>query len=126
VRTNLRYGKMARERHAYLIRNARLDPDWASVNREFLTIIERSISTMIHYIGYNDVVRIYDMAKRDGIDFNLAYIETDFGQKKNELFDPAYMKALFDYAYAKGRNKPAWHKAPPILDMPEVSLDTRF
>ena len=96
------------------------------VNRDFLTIIERSVSTMIHYLGYNDVVRIYDMTKRDGVDYNLAYIETDFGQKKNELFDPAYMKALFDYAYGKGRNKPDWHKAPPILEMPEMRLDARF
>ena len=126
VRTSLRYGKLARERHAYIIRNARLDPDWASVNRDFLTIIERAVSTMIHYLGYNDVVRIYDMTKRDGIDYNLAYIETDFAQKKNELFDPAYMKALFDYAYEKGRNKPVWRKAPPILDIPEVRLDVRF
>jgi hypothetical protein len=126
VRASLRYGKLARERHAYIIRNARLDPDWASVNRDFLTIIERAVSTMVHYLGYNDVVRIYDMTKRDGIDYNLAYIETDFGQKKNELFDPVYMKALFDYAYARGRNKPVWHKAPPVLDLPEIPLDVRF
>jgi hypothetical protein len=126
VRATMRYGKLARERHAYIIRNARLDPDWASVNRDFLTIIERAVSTMVHYLGYNDVVRIYDMTKRDGIDYNLAYIETDFGQKKNELFDPVYMKALFDYAYARGRNKPVWHKAPPVLDLPEIPLDVRF
>jgi patatin-like phospholipase len=126
VRASLRYGKLARERHVYILRNARLDPDWASVNPDFLTITQRAVSTMIHYLGYNDVVRIYDMTKRDGMDYNLAYIETDFDRKKNELFDPAYMKALYDYAYEKGRKKPDWHKAPPILDLPEMPLDVRF
>jgi hypothetical protein len=43
LRVNFRTGPFARERHAYLIRNARLDPDWASVNRDFLTITERAI-----------------------------------------------------------------------------------
>jgi hypothetical protein len=126
VRASLHYGKLARERHAYIIRNARLDPDWASVNRDFLTITQRAVSTMIHYLGYNDVLRIYDMTKRDRIDYNLSYIETDFGRKKNDLFDPDYMKALFEYAYQKGRHKPVWHKAPPILDLPEMPLDVRF
>jgi len=126
VRASLQYGKLARERHAYIIRNARLDPDWASVDRDFLTITGRAVTTMIHYLGYNDVVRIYDMTKRDGIDYNLSYIDTDFGQKKNDLFDPDYMKALFDYSYEKGRRRPVWHKTPPILDLPQLPLDVRF
>jgi patatin-like phospholipase len=126
VRASLQYGKLARERHAYVLRNARLDPDWASVNRDFLTITQRAIATMIHYLGYNDVFRIYDMTRRDGIDYNLAYIETDFNRKKNDLFDPEYMKALFDYAYDKGRRRPDWHKAPPVLDGPQLPLDVRF
>jgi hypothetical protein len=127
VRASLKYGKFARERHAYIIRNARLDPDWASVNRDFLTITERAVATMIHYLGYNDILRIYDMTKRDGIDYNLSYIETDFAKKKNDLFDPEYMRALFDHAYEKGRRRPVWHKAPPNLDLlPQLPLDVRF
>ena len=65
---NMRSAELARERHAYLIRNSRLDPDWASVDRRFLTISGRAIATMIHFIGYSDVLRIYAMAKRDGIE----------------------------------------------------------
>jgi hypothetical protein len=115
-RMNLRSGEFARERHAYIIRNGRLDPDWASVNRDFLTIIQRSIATMIHYLGYNDMLRIYDTTRRDNVDYNLAFIEPDFAKPKSELFDPEYMKALFDYAFAKGRRGYAWHKAPPIFE----------
>jgi patatin-like phospholipase len=116
LRMNMRSGQYARERHAYIIRNARLDPDWASVDRRFLTITGRSIATMLHYSGYNDIMRIYSTTQHDGVDYNLAYIEPTFANTKHEDFDSAYMRSLFDYAYAKGRRGYSWHKAPPILE----------
>jgi len=105
-----------RERHAYIIRNSRLDPDWASVTRDFLTITQRSVATMVHYLGYNDMLRLYESARRDHVDYNLAFIETDFLKKKREAFDPEYMKELFDHSFAKGQQGYAWHKAPPIYE----------
>jgi hypothetical protein len=114
LRMNLQTGRFARERHAYLIRNGRLDPDWASVNRDFLTITERAIDTMIHYLGYNDILRLYESAKRDAIDFNLAFIETDFAKTKREPFDPEYMSALFKFSYEKARRGYVWRKEPPL------------
>jgi hypothetical protein len=116
----LRSAEHARQRHAYIVRNGRLDPDWAKVDRRFLKIVGRAISTMIHYSGYNDIIRIYATTKRDGVDYNLAYIEPDFPDMKHEEFDPAYLRALFDYGYAKGRQGSAWHKAPPLLETTPV------
>jgi predicted acylesterase/phospholipase RssA len=84
LRVDLRSADLARERHAYVIRNSRLDPDWASVNLAFLNITERAIATMIHYIGYSDLLRIYEMTKHDGVDYNLAYIEATFTNMKHE------------------------------------------
>ena len=116
-RVNLLSAELARDRHAYVIRNSRLDPDWASVQRNFVTISGRAIATMIHYGGYNDILRTYATAKRDGVDYNLAYIEPDFARVKHENFDPNYMKALFDYGYAKGRGGYSWYKVPPNLEI---------
>src|SRR3954470_7057910 len=116
LRVNLHSGKYARERHAYIVRNGRLDPDWASVDRRFLSIVGRAIATMIHYSGYNDILRIYATTKRDGVDYNLAYIEEDFPNTKHENFDPAYLRAAVDYGYAKGSRGSPWHKAPPLLE----------
>ena len=120
LRVDLRSAEHARQRHAYIVRNGRLDPDWAKVDRRFLKIVGRAISTMIHYSGYNDIIRIYATTKRDGVDYNLAYIEPDFPNMKHEEFDPAYLRALFDYGYAKGRQGSAWHKAPPLLETTPV------
>lgn len=107
---------VVRERHAYLIRNARLDPQWASVERRLLSIAGRAIDTMIHYGGYNDVLRIYATSRRDGVDYNLAFIGTDFTMEHNVPFDQTYMRALFDYGYEAGRAGYAWRKAPPMME----------
>jgi Patatin-like phospholipase len=115
---NLRQGPYARERHAYVIRSGRLDPEWASVDRRLMSISGRAISTMIHYSGYNDILRIYSTTQRDGVDYNLAYIEPDFTVEHREDFDPVYMKALYDYGYQKAIRGYPWHKAPPNFAPP--------
>jgi hypothetical protein len=104
-----------RERKAYLIRNAREDPEWADVERSTLSIAGRAISTMIHTSGSNDLLRIYFVTQRDGFDYNLAYIGRDFTAPRAGDFDKAYMNALFDYGYQQARHGYPWRKVPPIL-----------
>jgi len=98
---------------AYVIRNGRLDPDWATIQRRTLGIAERAIDSMITSAGYNDVVRMYFTTQRDGIGFNLAYIGSDFTQKPLEPFDQGYMRALFDYGFQRARRGYDWSKVPP-------------
>jgi predicted acylesterase/phospholipase RssA len=100
---------------AYVIRNGRLDPQWTDVERRTLPIAERAISTMTTASGFNDVVRIYTNTQRDGIGFNLAYIDTDFTMKLPQPFDPGYMRALFDYGYQRGRGGYDWAHKPPFF-----------
>ena len=115
LRPDMRQEVLSRERHAFLIRNSRLDPEWASVDRRLLPIVGRAVSTMIHYSGYNDAYRIYTTSKRDGVDYNLAYIGSDFTVERKESFDRTYMRALFDYGYQRARAGYRWSKAPPGL-----------
>jgi hypothetical protein len=102
-----------RELHAYVIRNGRLEPEWSDTERHTLNIGGRAISALIQTQGINDLHRIYETAQRDGVDFNLAYIGSDFNYPHHKTFDPEYMKRLFDYAYRLGVNGYPWHKAPP-------------
>jgi predicted patatin/cPLA2 family phospholipase len=104
-----------REREAYLIRNAREDPEWADVERRTLSIAGRAISTMIHTSGSNDLLRIYFVTQRDHVDYNLAYIGSDFEVPHAGEFDKAYMNALFDYAYQQAKRSYPWQKVPPVL-----------
>ena len=108
-----------RERKAYVIRNAREDPRWATVERQTLSIAGRAISTMIHTSGSNDLLRTYFVTQRDGVDYNLAYIGSDFSAPHPADFDKAYMNALFDYGYQQARHGYAWKKVPPMLAGPQ-------
>ena len=63
-----------RTRAVYIIRNARLDPDWASVKRRTLPIAERAIDSLMQTQGIGDLYRIFLTTQRDHIDYNLAFI----------------------------------------------------
>ncbi len=108
-----------RDVHAWLIRNSRLDPNWSMVERQALTVAENAIDTMIFYSGANDVNRIYFTTLQDNVDFNLAYIGTDFAIRAEEPFDPTFMKALYNYARDKARAGYRWAKVPPWIPQDE-------
>lgn len=104
---------ITRERHLYVIRNARLDIEWADVDRRTLSIARRAMATMIQTQGIGDLYRIYSVARRDGIDFNLASMPQTFNMKRVQLFDNGYMKALFQDGYTLGEAGYSWAKVPP-------------
>lgn len=110
-----RTGQPVVEARAFVIRNGRLDPEWAVVERRTLGIAGRAISTMITSAGYNDVIRIYNITQRDDIDFNLAFIGRDFNEVLPSPFESRYMRALFDYGYQRARRDYDWAKKPPIV-----------
>ncbi len=61
----------------------------------------------------NDLYRIYLTAQRDGVGFNLAYLEDEFTVPYKGPFDKEYMNTLFDYGYRKGSAGYDWKKLPP-------------
>ena len=104
---------------AYVIRNGRLDPEWALTERRTMGIAARAISTMISASGMNDMIRIYNTTQLDGVRFNLAFIGSDFNETLPEPFDQGFMRALFDYGYQRGLAGKAWVSRPPIgQDLP--------
>jgi predicted acylesterase/phospholipase RssA len=102
-----------RERKMYVIRNARLDPDWAHVERSTMTIAGRAIASLIHTQGIGDLYRIYATAQRDGVDFNLTFIPSSFNHPHKEEFDNEYMRALYATGYNLGLKGVPWAKTPP-------------
>ncbi len=99
---------------AWVIRNSRLDPDWALVDRRTLSIAGRAISSMIAASGINDVLRIYAATQRDDVDYNLAYIGRDFTVEYDKPFEQSYMRPLFDYGRQRALQGDAWVKRPPV------------
>ncbi len=104
---------ITRERYLYIIRNARLDPQWADVRRRTLSIAGRATSSLIQTQGVGDLYRIYSVSQRDGVDFNLANMPESFNVPLRYSFDPKYMNALFEVGYDLGKAGYRWAKIPP-------------
>ncbi|MGE0723398.1 MAG: patatin-like phospholipase family protein [Alphaproteobacteria bacterium] len=113
----MRQQGISRERRAFIIRNGRVDPEWNEVERSTLTIAGRAISTMIHVSGLNDLFRVWTTAQRDGVDYNLAYIGSDFEAPRKGDFDREFMSALFAYAHDRAVRGYPWHKTPPFMNI---------
>ncbi len=97
----------------YVIRNSFLEPDYMGVNRSLMPIASRSIDSLIRTQGIGDLFQIFTLCKRDGNDFNLAYIPNTFTEEPQEGFDPVYMKDLYDLGYQMALKGYPWSKAPP-------------
>jgi len=112
-----------RKRVLYVIRNARLDPDWASVNRRTMTIAARAISSLTRTQGVGDLYRIYATTQRDGIDFNLTFIPPTFNTPHLEEFDTNYMRELYSVGQKAALGGLNWHKFPPGFERGHEALE---
>ena len=104
---------ITRERNAFVIRNARLDPDWADTKRKTLSIAGRAVSSLIQNQGVGDLYRIYATSQRDGVHFNLAFIPASFNVPSPKPFDRHYMNELYKVGYNLGESGYSWAKVPP-------------
>jgi hypothetical protein len=102
-------------RRLYIIRNGRLDPEFKVVKASTLAITGRSISTLIKTQGIGDLYQMYEFARRNRIEYDLAYIPGDFPDTSKESFDTVYMSRLFDLGFQLGKDGHPWAKSPPRL-----------
>lgn len=94
---------------AYLIRNSRLRPDYEPVQARVASIAGRSVTSLIRTQGIGDAYRIAALAKRDGVKIELTWITGDALKDPGEqVFDPEYMAALFDYGYQRALKNSVW------------------
>lgn len=109
---------LVRERKLYVIRNARLDTDWAQVERSTMSIAARAVASLIQSQGVGDLYRIYATTERDGVDFNLGFIPASFNAPHKEEFDTEYMRALYATGHEMMIKGFPWLKAPPGFALP--------
>jgi predicted acylesterase/phospholipase RssA len=105
------------DRYLYVIRNDRTEQSWASVERQTVSIAGRAISSLIHKEGMGDLYEIFLLTQRDGLDFNLAMIEPEFTATSDQMFEPTYMTALFEFGHRLGREGYPWRKQPPGFEV---------
>lgn len=113
---------IVRERRLFVIRNGRLDPDWADTQRLVLNIAGRAVASLIQNQGVGDLYRIFSVTQRDGVDFNLAFIPPTFNVPLNEPFEQHYMNELFKLGHDLSRAGYPWAKVPPGYQAPSLTI----
>ena len=106
-----------RETTAWVIRNGRVDVAITDPPGGIFSIARRSAQTLLHFSSINDLDRIYLSTYRDRIGFRLQSIGPDFDTPRPRFFDNAYMRALFAYGEARGRDVTSWVTAPPPVGL---------
>jgi predicted acylesterase/phospholipase RssA len=87
---------------AYVIRNSRPFASYKPVKARLPAIGARAVESLIRTQGIGDAYRIAATTARDGVDLELTWIpDSAPPDPDKELFDPAYMSALFEYGYQR-------------------------
>jgi hypothetical protein len=97
----------------YILSNSYMSPIRQQVEDSLVGISMRSLDTVVAAANDGDIYRLYATAKRRGLDFNLAYIPSDFKPHPKELFDKEEMQRLFKRGYDDAVNGYKWYKTPP-------------
>lgn len=107
------------ERKVYVVMNNKLTKPYDPVRPRIFSIAGTAASSLIGGSGTGDIYRIFAVAQRDGLDLNITSIPQDFSGEPEELFDPAYMSALYQLGYKMGIEGTAWSPHPPDYAPPK-------
>jgi hypothetical protein len=102
-------------RRAYIIRNGHVSPEYKAVKAKTLSIAGRAVASLIKSQGVGDLYELFVFCKKNGIDYNLAYIPGDFRDTSTQAFDPVYMTKLYDLGYRMAQAGYPWKKTPPRM-----------
>jgi len=110
---------VARERSLYVIRNSSLQAKGTAVEPKLGRIAGRSMDMLVKQQGLGDLVRIYATARRDELDFHLAFIPKDVEDTSVEPFDPDYMQSLFDLGHEMAEKGYPWQRTLIGVEAPQ-------
>ena len=113
ARETRRNGQNMRQGTIHVVRNTKLDPDFKSTRASIVEIAARSISTLIKAAGVADVLIIESQALKDGFGLKTTSVPADFSVPERELFDPVYMRALYDAGYRRAFEQDPWTVVVP-------------
>ncbi|MEM9146967.1 MAG: patatin-like phospholipase family protein [Pseudomonadota bacterium] len=80
----------------YIVRNTKISPDYEPIPPGIVQIASRSISTMIKFGGRSDIKVLEEQARIAGFGVKVTAVPDSFQAEETELFDPVYMRALFE------------------------------
>jgi predicted acylesterase/phospholipase RssA len=97
----------------YIIRNSQIEAAPEQVKPKLVPIASRSMITVLKAVAMGDLIRVWALAVRDGVDFNYVGIPPEHPEATASSFDPAEMQRLFDLGRSMALEPDPWRKDPP-------------
>ncbi len=99
----------------YVLVNTKLAPELELPERRLPLILGRFIGVALTTGLKVELLLTVPSAQKQGIELNVAYIGTGFGQRARGLFDHEYMRALFQFGAEQARKGTAFENKPAKL-----------
>lgn len=106
---------------AYLIRNGRVRSKYDAIRPTVVPIALRTIEALVSSEGVGDLYRIYSQTIEEQATFQLMMIPEDFPLKHQGMFDPEFMRRLFDLGRESIKSEHPWQSRPPFLSSADGS-----
>ncbi|MCG6948387.1 MAG: patatin-like phospholipase family protein [Acidobacteria bacterium] len=97
----------------YVIRNGQIDASIEQVRPNLVNIATRSMITLLKSVATADLLRIWALSERHGIDFNYVGIPHTHSEATVSAFNPAEMRRLFDLGRELALAPGSWRSDPP-------------
>ena len=122
--------KSAGKADIFVVINGRLEPEFEVTKNNTLSIVEKSFTTASRARSRATLVATDAFANRNGIGFNLTYIDERAPQTTTARgFDTGYMRSLYQFGYETGRTGQFWHRdvpaAPLVKDVVQEAVAGR-
>ncbi|WP_438481276.1 patatin-like phospholipase family protein [Oleiharenicola lentus] len=106
---------------AYLIRNGRVRSKYDAIDPTVVPIALRTIEALVNSEGVGDLYRIYSQTLEEQATYQLMMIPDNFPLKHHGMFDPTFMRRLFDVGCASIKSAQPWQPRPPFLSSKDGS-----
>lgn len=106
----------------YVLRNGWVTPTFQQVDRNVMSIAQRSILSMFKVSGINDLWRLYLGAKDDDVAFHYTAIPAEYVPSTTEQFDKNEMNREYDYGRKIALDGIKWLAVPPGYAAPQDQM----
>lgn len=107
----------------YVVINGRLEPDFAVTQDNTLAIVGRSFTTASRARSRAALAATYALARANHIGFNLTYVDEAAPKvPAAQGFSTAYMRALYQDGYNKGRSGQFWEHTVPAAPIVKAQV----
>ena len=83
-------------------------PSFDATEAGIFQITSRSVSTLIKAAGVADVVAVREVSREEGFGLALTAVPESFDAPEEDLFDPVYMRKLYDVGYRSAAEGDPW------------------